>query len=601
MSDSSSRTSKKKEDAISLLPMSFSSIFWTKQTYASVASDFHPFHQHDLNVLAHLLTTSLGVWGVLQLAMEYNVWVAVYMYALVVAWTTPLLTASIHSAMVYGMMKMSVVQVSEYLSIQHTVNPLHVCLGAMVLGYGLQDLAHHLACEPTYMSSYITSKPSILLIHSLWLLPLVIDAVLIKYCFLSKLLVTRNRCLATTVASRQAVDDLRVWIQKNVPSTPETTHLWPHEHAGTDKPVAVLEKDSTIHAAFRKLFSSCHFDIQPVVPMNEIYVTAVGAKKEINSDAVFYTPHTDGPYWWLPGCSLYRVLVGVTENSMVRTRFNLQHESCDQILDLYSVVGFDYNRELHWIDHVPGATNKERRSLVKLHFMVYPKGWHRYGNLAARLNTSYNTWARGNFLKTLRPNGIYATVMAWWIWLTTWSNAMLEQFVGWSNLTYIFLAYLMGPIPFLVLTSFRHYAVYIATFACRQPPVALGYLIRDAQLYKMISMVHLAHRLLPMVRIQRDLPAVVLSSLGFGTTLLATARLGMVRTYFGSELGFVTPKWIYGFPYGYIPHPMINGQIFAFGVILYWFWQELSLDNMVLLVAHIACYATHMTQEILDG
>jgi hypothetical protein len=103
------------------------------------------------------------------------------------------------------------------------------------------------------------------------------------------------------------------------------------------------------------------------------------------------------------------------------------------------------------------------------------------------------------------------------------------------------------------------------------------------------------------VRIQRDLPAVVLSSLGFGTTLLATARLGMVRTYFGSELGFVTPKWIYGFPYGYIPHPMINGQIFAFGVILYWFWQELSLDNMVLLVAHIACYATHMTQEILDG
>jgi hypothetical protein len=25
--------------------------------------------------------------------------------------------------------------------------------------------------------------------------------------------------------------------------------------------------------------------------MNEIYVTAVGAIKEINSDAVFYTPH----------------------------------------------------------------------------------------------------------------------------------------------------------------------------------------------------------------------------------------------------------------------------------------------------------------------
>lgn len=108
--------------------------------------------------------------------------------------------------------------------------------------------------------------------------------------------------------------------------------------------------------------------------MNEIYVTAVGAKKKINSDAVFYTPHEDGPYWWLPFASCYRVLVGITHNKMVRTRFNLQHESQDTVVDLYDVLGFDYNRELHWIDHVPGAVNEERRSLMKLHYVVYPKG-----------------------------------------------------------------------------------------------------------------------------------------------------------------------------------------------------------------------------------
>jgi hypothetical protein len=307
---------------------------------------------------------------------------------------------------------------------------------------------------------------------------------------------------------------------------------------------------------------------------------------------------------------------------MVRTRFNLQYDNSHssgeeeeeteetssstssvgrQVLDLYGVVGFDYNRELHWIDHVPGKSNVERRSLIKLHYMVYPKGWHLYGRLASWLNTSYNTWARGNFLKTLRPDALDTKIMAWWIWATTYSNALLEEHLGWSNLTYILAAYLLGPTAFLVLTSFRHYAVYIATFAFRQPAVAHGYLMRDAKLYKTVSMLHLAHRLLPLVVLPRDGPALSVACLGFGTTLLATARLGMVRTYFGSELGFVKPKWIHGFPYGYIPHPMINGQIFAFAVILVWFWNDLSTFNAGLLIAHMSCYATHMLQEILDG
>ena len=140
-------------------------------------------------------------------------------------------------------------------------------------------------------------------------------------------------------------------------------------------------------AAFRKVFASHHFDIRPVVEMNEIYVTAVGAIQEITSDAVFYTPHTDGPYWWLPGASLYRVLVGVTPNKTVRTNFNLQHVSEAKTVDMYDTLGFDYNRELHWIDHVPGQVNAERRSLIKLHFIVYPKGTQR--NARTSCNSLY--------------------------------------------------------------------------------------------------------------------------------------------------------------------------------------------------------------------
>jgi Phospholipid methyltransferase len=331
--------------------------------------------------------------------------------------------------------------------------------------------------------------------------------------------------------------------------------------------------------------------------MNEIYVTAVGAKKAINSDAVFYTPHTDGPYWFLPYASLYRVLVGVTPNTMVRTRFNLQHSSQDQVLDIYGVVGFDYSRELHWIDHVPGTTNTERRSLLKLHFVVYPKGWHTYGKLCAYLNTSYNTWARGNFLTTLRPSGSYEIILAWWIWLTTKGNAEFVKLIGWDNLVYIGVCRLLGPLPFLILTSFRHYAIYITTFAYREPMVAHGYLMRDAKLYKTISMLHLAKRLLPMVQLPRDIFGLIGCALFFSLTILATARLGMVRTYFGSELKFVEPEWIDRFPYNVVPHPMITGQLLAFATILHYWQNEISNESTLLLAAHMFCYTVHMVQE----
>lgn len=336
-------------------------------------------------------------------------------------------------------------------------------------------------------------------------------------------------------------------------------------------------------------------------PPRQIYVTAVGAKKDINSDAVFYTKHNDGPYWFLPGASLYRVLVGVTPNRMVRTRFNLQHESQDKIVDMYDVLGFDYNRELHWIDHVPGVTNTERRSLVKLHFIVYPKGWHQYGKFCAQLNTNYNTWARNNFLQTLKVESSYDFVLAWWIWLTTIINATFEEKIGWSNLVYVLAAYALGSTPFLILTSFRHYCIYITTFTYRQPMVAHGEFMRDVLFFKTVAISHLSRRLLPMVELPKDAPGLLLVTAGFGITMLATARLGMIRTYFGSELGFVKPKWIEGFPYGVIPHPMIVGQIIAYSAVLYWWWDRISTENAILVAGHIGCYTTHMVQEMLTS
>jgi len=581
--------------------MTLSGLFVSKTAYKQIASEFHPFHKHDMNVFCHVWTTGLGLWGFFQLAKCFGLDAAVYVYAGLVGLTTPFFTSIVHTVFVVAMMQIPQIQVSQVadaFDIQID-NNIYICIAAIAIGYGLQDVSHWIFAEKTYMSTYINASPLKLLIHSFWLMPLVIDSLFMRYCFFPKLFVTRNRNVVEDMASKKAVDELREWIHKNVPESKETTHVWPHAQKETSVHVTQLENDSALYAGFRKVFAAHHFDVKPIQGMNEIYVTAVGAKKEINSDAVFYTPHCDGPYWFLPFASVYRGLVGVTPNEMVRTRFNLQHESRDQVLNMYGLVAFDYNRELHWIDHIPGKTNKERRSVVKLHYVVYPKGWHWYGNLVAYLNTSYNTWARGNFLKTLRPAGVYEYVMAWWIWLTTWFNAMFEETIGWSNVVYVLGAYCCGPTPFLILTSFRHYLIYICTFGFREPMVAHGYLMRDAKLFKTIALTHLGRRLLPLVQLPNDIPGVLLATAGFGITMLATARLGFVRTYFGSELGFVKPKWITGFPYGYIPHPMIVGQIVAYSSILFWFQGRLPMETIALICTHMSFYTIHMVQEML--
>lgn len=578
-------------------PFSIAGLLITKDAYKQISDEFHPFHRHDVNALLHFWTTGLGIWGAIMLALNYDLINIVYGYAAIIFLTTPFMTGVLHTAMVAAFLFVPQLSVE---AVPLELDNLYISLIALVAGYALQDVTHYICMEKTYMGSYIGSNPAKLLVHSVFLLPLVIDSVTMRYCFLPWF-VTRNRNIFVPVASKTSIDFLRKWIHENIPETKETTHIWPHKQDATTGPVQALEDDAAIYADFRKVFAAKHFDIRPIQGMNEIYITAVGAKKEISSDAVFYTPHVDGPYWWTPFGSCYRLLVGVTPNKMVRTNFNLQHDSQDKTLSMYDCLGFDYNRELHWIDHAPGVKNDERRSVIKLHYVIYPKGWHMYGAFVANCNQTYNTWARGNFLRTLRPAGVYEYALAWWIWLTTWFNAFIVEYVGWDNLVYVGACYAMGPLPFLILTSFRHYMVYMTTFAFRDKPVAFGYLMRDAKLYKTIALTHLGRRLLPLVSLPRDLVGVSMAVAGFSITMLATAQLGFVRTYFGSELGFVKPKWIEGFPYNTVPHPMIVGQLIAYSSILWWFKESLDFETTALIGAHMSFYTVHMVQEMLTS
>ena len=601
-------------------PMDINSLLISKKSYRVIADEFHFFHSHDLNVLLHLITTSLGLWGTLQTLLLYAgdqglIWIAVY--GALVFLTVPLSTGLLHSVVLAALTFATPgADTNQYLTV-----------GAIVAGYVLQDVAHWLCVEPTYLGSYITTNPTALVLHSFWLLPLVLDSVLMRSCFLPHLVPRNSVVLVKQIQCVSEVLSLREWVTKNVAAITETTHLWPHKQGESmSKWASAIEMDPAIFKGFRQVFDEVHYDILPVVPMNEIYVTAVGDRNVINSDKVFYTPHTDGPFWFTPGASLYRVLVGLTPNTLVRTRFNNQYgPAVDHVLDMKEALGFDYNKELHWIDHTD-EPNQERRSLLKLHYVVYPKGWHTYGRLVAKWNTQYNTWARGNFLETLRPDSFKQKILAWWIWLTTWSNALFVLHIGWWNLVYILGSLVLGtlnnkfhftalPIGTLLL-SYRHYLLYMTTFAYREPKVAFGNLMRDAKLFKTLALVQLAYRILPVIELDtiksnfliNDATCTLVSVLGFSITLLATARLGFVRTYFGSELGYVKPEWISGFPYGTIPHPMIVGQLVAFGTLVAWFGgfvtgtdNRLGEEAMYLIFGHMGFYTLHMVQEMLTS
>ncbi len=213
------------------------------------------------------------------------------------------------------------------------------------------------------------------------------------------------------------------------------------------------------------------------------------------------------------------------------------------------------------------------------------------------------------------------------IW-TTKSIALAQRAVGYSNMVmYLAIAAAAAALHsfavFLALSSFLHYGRYIRTFYLQKArDFDYEVFTRDVMLYKTVAVAQLLLlwlaplllSLFPVAFTDALVPpsvaqaagratvsplVVVVAVVGFGITMAATAQLGMLRTYFGSELGLVEPKWIRGFPYSVIPHPMIVGQLLAFGAIQ----SEPHVHGGPfgwVIPTHMTLYLVHMAQEHLE-
>ena len=146
---------------------------------------------------------------------------------------------------------------------------------------------------------------------------------------------------------------IRAWAISKGPSTTTSSHWWylaptpdtPAERV-LDKPqkeaFARIAQCDTIVNMYKDVFGENHV-VDVLDGMNEVYVSSPHTVKN-TSDEVFYTRHIDGPYYFVPFASCYRMIIGLDANEEITTKFPMvPTELAAQNGD---VLAFDFHREV---------------------------------------------------------------------------------------------------------------------------------------------------------------------------------------------------------------------------------------------------------------
>lgn len=269
----------------------------------------------------------------------------------------------------------------------------------------------------------------------------------------------KNRVYSTKLDETDDIDKLREWVTSQNPSEDRSTHIW-YNKLPTDISMLFLKlatSDKIINMFKNNLSKDHNIDI--LNDMNEIYVTAPSLTKDENtSDTIFYTKHIDGPYFLFPFASCYRLIIGLDDNSNVVTCFNMIPEN--KIVKRGDVVAFDFHRECHYI-YNENNENKDLRVIMKVHYCVYPYWAYYFGKVLGLLSIYYNKAFRNLFLFTLTTNNFYEKSLATLMVKITQAVHDIEYYIGYNNISYLFILYFISSITniyiFLFGTTFVHY------------------------------------------------------------------------------------------------------------------------------------------------
>jgi hypothetical protein len=290
----------------------------------------------------------------------------------------------------------------------------------------------------------------------------------------------KSRVLNCKLNNNYTLSSIREWVILQNPSLNTSTHRWYKDLPSNIKELFYnTAKDRKIIDMFKRLLG-CNYKIDVLHDMNEIYVSPPSNNnkdfQKNASDNIFYTRHIDGPFFYIPFASCYRVIVGLDDNRDIMTIFNIIPET--YIIKTGDVVGFDFNRECHYISPIiwndgniheaeEREFQKKYRVVLKIHYCVYPYWAIVFGFILSKLSILYNKLFRDLFLFTLKPRSKCTIYLAKLMIISTQLYHDIEFYIGNNNIQYLLTLYYISSNLhsniFLFGSSFVHYLRWIDT------------------------------------------------------------------------------------------------------------------------------------------
>lgn len=296
------------------------------------------------------------------------------------------------------------------------------------------------------------------------------------------------------------IDTIRDWVISQNPSKKTSTHWWYNELPENirGKFLEIANCDNIIDMFMKGL--GRHYRIDILDDMNEANVSfpVDNMVSKDFLDTISYTRHIDGPYFYIPFASCYSVIVCLDNDDRISTVFNM-------IPDVYTlkkcdVVAYDFHRECIYIRQNDICDNdrelRELTVILKIHYCVYPWWAYYIGKLLGILSIKYNSSFRGlrdNFLFTLTTNSAYQRIVAKGMILSTKIYHDIEFYVGYNNISYIFLLYMMSKSNYYIFlfgSSYIHYIRWIDSSGNKCNNLIL---IRDYNFYNALYTCQLAY------------------------------------------------------------------------------------------------------------
>lgn len=284
----------------------------------------------------------------------------------------------------------------------------------------------------TYMN--IDGFLQMYLIHVLFTIPSVL------HLFVSRILFPSNEVIVDKIHEKNDhCTYIQEWVRRQIDATDQSlTHHWWYDDVSdfTQHHVSCLD---TMVLTRIKYITSMMYNIASIDEMNEIYVSS-NRQLTGNSDNVFYSKHIDAPFYLFPLCSVKRVILAVNKNDNITTVF--PHQNLRHMLSNGDFACFDFNRDIHYIISKNNQPDEPRITL-KLHYVVYPRGFYWMAKALKRLNVAYDKRARDLFLYTRDPQTVAQKVAARTVNWTTYATYYIEEYIGFYNLLLGGLVYLM--------------------------------------------------------------------------------------------------------------------------------------------------------------